>query len=92
MPTKASKLLEAMRQSKAKWKRKDLVSLYSGYGFVIITKGKHDMVTHPEFPQLVTFLPRRNKIPQYLVATAVQMVDRLNALKSMGEEDAGEQD
>ena len=76
MPSKASKLLEAMRRSKDKWKRKDLISLYKGYGFIIEPKSKHDMVTHPDYPELVTFLPRHNKIAKYLVSQAVRLVDR----------------
>jgi hypothetical protein len=81
MPKKASDLLEAMRHSKSKWKRKDLVSLYEGHGFVIESRSKHDLVTHPDFPQLVTYLPRHNRVAKYLVTTAVRMVDRLNALR-----------
>ncbi len=34
------------------------------------------MVTHPDYPELVTFLPRHNKIAKYLVTQAVRMVDR----------------
>lgn len=87
MPSKASKLLEGMRQSTAKWKRNDLVSLYTGYGFVIDTSKKnHDMVWHPKYPQLVTFLPRHRKLGTYLIKDAVSLVDRLIALERQGEQ------
>ncbi len=89
---KASKLLDAMRRSKAKWKRKDLVSLYEGYGFTIESRGKHDLVTHPDFPQLVTYLPRHNKVAKYLVVQAVRMVDRLNELKEAQGGETGDHD
>jgi hypothetical protein len=83
VPSKASKILEAMRQSTTKWKREDLVSLFEGYGFIIDTSRKrHDKVWHPKYPQLVTFLPRHKKIGQYLIREAVQLVDKLMVLES----------
>lgn len=87
MPTKASKLLEAMRQSTTKWKRNDLVSLYEGYGFVIDTnRGNHDKVWHPKYPYLVTFLPRHRKLGNYLIREAVNLVDRFIYLEQKGAE------
>jgi hypothetical protein len=92
MPKKASRLLEEMRRSKSKWKRKDLEALYEGYGFIVESRAKHDKVWHPEYPQLYTFLPRHTKIAVYLVDTAVKLVDRLNQLRQQGEVSQDEQD
>ena len=61
MSKKASKLLERMRQSKSGWKRNDLDALYLGFDFIIESGGNHDIVKHPDFPQLITVLPRHNK-------------------------------
>jgi hypothetical protein len=88
MPGKASKLLEGMRLSQTKWKRNDLVSLYTGYGFLIDTSKKnHDKVWHPGYPELVTFLPRHKKLGQYLFRDAVKLVDRLVELQKKEEQD-----
>ncbi len=83
MPKNASKLLEKMRNSPFNWKRNDLISLYEGYGFVVDTKGaNHDKIWHPKHPQLVTFLPRHNKLGVYLVKQAVVLVDQCVAIES----------
>lgn len=86
MPSKASKLLEGMRQSKAKWKRNDIVSLYKGYGFIVDVRGKnHDKVWHPKYPHLVTFLPRHRKLGEYVIDDAVRLVDEFIRLEKQGE-------
>jgi hypothetical protein len=65
MPTTAEKLLEDMRRSQDNWKRRDLETLYIGFGFIIRKKksrAPHDKVFHPEFPRLITSLPRHRKL------------------------------
>lgn len=87
MPSKAEKLLQSMRKSKQGWKRTDLISLYTGFGFIITTsRGPHDKVTHPEFRQLIAFLPRHRTLANAYVDHAIRLVDRLNALKKTNEE------
>lgn len=62
MPTKAEKLLEQMRASKKNWKRRDLETLYKGFGFIIkSSRGPHDKVVHPDYPMLITSLPVTEK-------------------------------
>ena len=88
MTKKAAKLLEKMRRSNKNWKRKDVESLYSGHGFIIVTKkGKHDKVYHPKYPHLIAFIPRHNKIGEYVIDDAVNLVDRLNDLENKGQRD-----
>ena len=83
MSRKAENLLERMRNSKKGWKRKDLESLYTGFGFIIKNSGgPHDTVVHPEFPELITSLPRHKKLAVYIVSQAIKMVDRLKHLES----------
>lgn len=73
--------MERMRVSKNNWKRHDLETLYHGFGFVIQSGSNHDLVSHPDFPQLVSSLPRHTKIAKYVVAQAVRLVDELRKLQ-----------
>lgn len=81
MPSKAEKLLEQMRNSKSNWKRSDLDKLYNGFGFVILHGGNHDIVKHPDFPQLRTSLPRHRILAKGYVEFAVKLVDQLLELQ-----------
>jgi hypothetical protein len=81
MTSKAEKLLESMRQSKANWKRKDLNYLYQGFGFEIIHGKKHDIVKHPEFSELRTTLPRHNYLAKGYVEYAIKLIDKLLELR-----------
>jgi hypothetical protein len=84
--SKANKLLEKMRGSKNSWKRKDLDSLFLGFGFIIRNGNKHDIVTHPDFPQLRTSLPRHTYLAKGYVEFAVALVDELLKLRSRRED------
>lgn len=77
MTSKAQKLLERMKQSKAGWKRNDLDKLYTGFGFIISHGGSHDIVKHPDFPQLRATLPRHNYLAIGYVEFAIKLVDML---------------
>jgi predicted RNA binding protein YcfA (HicA-like mRNA interferase family) len=77
MTSKAQKLLERMRQSKASWKRDDLDRLYEGFGFVISHGKSHNIVKHPDFPELRATLPRHNYLAKGYVEYAVKLIDRL---------------
>ena len=83
MPSKASELLEQLRASNANWKRPDMERLYEGFGFIIETgHGRHgDKVWHPDFPILISSLPRHNRVHVYLVVQAVKLIDRLERLR-----------
>lgn len=85
MSNDASKLLEDMRRSKTKWGHRDLVKLYKEHGFVVETRTKRDKVWHPDYPELVTFVPRKKKILIAFVVQAIKMVDYLNQLKGLEE-------
>ena len=80
MTSKAEKLLEQMRQSKANWKRKDLDKLYEGFGFIITHGSRHDKVKHPDFikvRELRGTLPRHRFIDKVYVDDAIKRIDRL---------------
>ena len=84
MTSKAEKLLEQMRQSKANWKRRDLDRLYEGFGFIITHGSNHDKVKHPDFIQvreLRATLPRHRTIDKVYVDDAIKRIDRLLELR-----------
>jgi hypothetical protein len=90
---KARKLLERMRQSAANWTRNDLDKLYEGFGFEIRHGSKHDIVKHPDYPQLRATLPRHTTLAKAYVRTAVKLIDELESLlKKEYPEKEGEED
>jgi hypothetical protein len=81
MPQKAEKLLESMRSSANNWRRDDIVTLYKGFGFIITHGHSHDIVKHPEYPDLRTTLPRHRSIAKYFVKTAVDLCEKVKSKK-----------
>jgi len=81
MTSKAQKLLERMRRSKSDWLRADLDKLYEGFGFVISHGGSHDIVKHPQYPELRAALPRHRFLAKGYVEYAIKLVDRLLELQ-----------
>jgi hypothetical protein len=78
----AIKLLEKARSSKAGWTRIKLDRLYKSFGFIIRTgNGPHDKVYHPKYPQLITWLPRHNKLGEYNIENAVNLIESLKKLE-----------
>ena len=52
---------------------------------MIKSGSSHDLVSHPDFPQLIASLPRHTKLAKYVVAQAVAMVDKLLELQEQQE-------
>jgi len=78
----AVRLLAKARASKAGWHRKELESLYTGFGFIIKSgRGPHDKVYHKNHPELVTWLPRHNKLGEYNIENAIKLIDKLQRLE-----------
>lgn len=77
MTSKAIKLLERMKKSHSGWKRSDLDNLYTGFGFVIRHGSNHDIVSHPDYPQLRDTLQRHGKVPKYNIRKAIKLIDKL---------------
>jgi hypothetical protein len=87
MPSKAEKLLAQMRESPKNWRRRDLETVYRGFGFVIKpSRGPHDKVIHSDFPTLITSLPRHRELAIYNIIQAIDLIDKLLALKKAKEE------
>ena len=85
MVSKAIKLLEQMRNSKTGWKRSDLDKLYKGFGFVVKNGSNHDIMKHPDFPELRATLPRHRQLARGYVEFAVKLIDRLIDLQKGNE-------
>src|SRR2546422_286527 len=58
----ATQLLAQARESSAGWTRADLDRLYAAFGFVITPGMNHDIVKHPEYPQLRATLTRGDSL------------------------------
>jgi hypothetical protein len=81
MTSKAEKLFESMKASPNNWKRRDIDSLYEGFGFIITHRRSHDIVKHPSYPELRSTLPRHNEIAKYYVKVALELVEKVKSLK-----------
>ena len=57
MPSKGDKLLKKLRQTKSGWTARELAKLYEYFGFKIRKATKHDVITHPDFPDIRDMLP-----------------------------------
>jgi hypothetical protein len=92
MVRKADKLLERMKRSKSGWKRNDIDSVYESYGFIITGKkgggSNHDKVYHPEYPELITYLPRHNPVGEAYIS---ELIKKINQLKALQNRDAKEE-
>lgn len=75
-------LLAKARATKAGWHHKEIESLYYAFGFTIKNgRGPHDKVYHPKYPELITWLPRHDKIGEYNIDNAIKLIDRLQKLE-----------
>lgn len=79
--SKADKLLEKMRNSKAGWSADDLHALYVGFGFNFREGGKHIIYIHPEFPELRATVARHKSIAVGYIQHAISLIDKLKKLK-----------
>ncbi len=90
MPSKAEKLLARMRRTGAGWKSKDIITLYSGFGFIITQGGSHYTIKHPEFisvRELRDTLPRGDdELSKAYVRDAIKRIELLEKLRKEAEE------
>ncbi len=84
--SKADKLLEKMRNSKAGWSANDLNVLYIGFGFDFREGGKHIIYIHPEFPELRATVARHSSLAIGYIKHAIHLIDRLKELKGEASE------
>lgn len=74
---RALKLLERFRRSKLNAKPRDVKALYLAFGFVIDARARHDIVSHPKYPELFGAIPRHKKLASYVADQAVDLVEQL---------------
>ena len=79
MNRRAFRLLERARGSKADWKRVDLDRLYKAFGFEIRHGSKHDIVVHPDHPDLRATLTRSDPLAKGYIGWAVVLIERVLA-------------
>ena len=84
MAKTAADLLEAMRRSKNNWTRRDLETLYKGFGFRIRIGAKHDLAIHEQYPNLRNTLPNHKSFAKGYITSAVKLIDRLKELETQG--------
>lgn len=82
----ALKLLERLRRSKANAKPEDIKALYLAFGFVIEAKKRHDVVTHPDYPDLFGSIPRHRKLAVYVAEQAVELAEKVLTLQQAKED------
>ncbi len=74
-------LLRRARVSKADWGHDEVIALYVVYGFEIRNGSKHDVVVHPQYPNLRATVARHKSLATGYVSTAVRLIDALIARK-----------
>ena len=79
--SKAEKLLNKMRTSKAGWSFEDLEVLYTGFGFEKREGGKHTVYIHPDFPELRATVARHRTLAAGYIQHAISLIDQLNQQK-----------
>lgn len=77
MPSSAEKLFEKAKNTQSSWKRQEIDRLYIGFGFTIRHGQSHDIVSHPNHPDLRTTLPRHNLVKPVYVRQAVRLIEAL---------------
>lgn len=79
MGTKKGLLLfQRAKTSPYGWRRDELDKLYKHYGFIIEIGSKHDIVKHPNYPDLRATLTRGSgELHHDYVRHAVDMIEKL---------------
>lgn len=79
MPTTAEKLLDRAKIGQSNWKRQEIDRLFKGFGFTIRSGRSHDIVSHPDHPDLRQTLPRHRKVKPVYVRNAVRLIEILKS-------------
>ena len=80
-------LLAKIRRAPACSSRRELETLYLGFGFTIRHGANHDVVSHSQFPELRGTIARHQSLAIGYFTTAVKLIDKLKELRaqSVGE-------
>ena len=83
---KALRLLERFRHSKANAKPRNIKALYLAFGFTIEPRTRHDVATHPNYPELFGSIPRHRKLAVYVADQAIELIEQLLSLEQAEED------
>ena len=81
MPSKATKLLTKLRQTKRNWDHGDLHTILKDAGFEYRESG-HRVYRHPEFPELGSYpIPRDDGLAPAYAKDVLSLVEKVLELK-----------
>ena len=80
---KAVRLLQKAKTAPYGWTRNELDSLYKSYGFIIISRTKHDIAKHPDLPKTekATLTRSSHELHPDYIRRAVELIEMLLAQK-----------
>lgn len=87
MPSSPEKLFEKEKTTQNGWSRQEIDRLYIGFGFIIRHGRSHDIVSHPNNPNLRETLPRHRDVKPVYVRRAIKLI---NSSLSQQESDSNE--
>ncbi|GBD99093.1 hypothetical protein BMS3Abin07_01125 [bacterium BMS3Abin07] len=79
--SRARKLLERMRRSKADWGANDLHALYVGFGFDFNHGSNHTIYIHPKHPELRATVARHGSLAVGYIQHAIKLIDELKKME-----------
>ena len=79
--SRAEKLLERMRNTKAGWGADDLNTLYVGYGFESREGGGHTIYIHSKYPELRATVARHGSLAVGYIQHAISLIEKLHELE-----------
>lgn len=84
---KAIRLLQKAKTAPFGWTRNELDSLYKSYGFIIVSRTKHDIAKHPDLPKTekATLTRSSHELHPDYIRRAVELIEML--LEQEGEKD-----
>ena len=85
---KALRFLQRAKTSPSGWNRSELDKLYRMYGFIIVSRTKHDIVKHPDLPitEKGTLTRSSKELHPAYVRRAVELIEMLLVITT-GEKD-----
>jgi hypothetical protein len=89
MSQNAEKIFQRMIQTKAGWRTSDFLTLYSGFGFIIIEGKKHITVIHPDYDIRDQISRSSGELPEGYARDAVKNIKLLKQLTENSEEEDG---
>ena len=83
MSRKALNILERMKQTQSGWRPHHFHTLYLGFGYIKVEAKKHDILVHPDYPQLekVTIPRHHEELSKAYARDAIKDIELLLKLE-----------